>query len=309
MLNNVTSHALGIHIQRLPRARIPYEPAQGEDLNTYFERLGSKQAVDTARFRQNPVEFLVIFTLNGTQLDVELPMYWEDPDRDACRIGSYVLMSVSRADNVLKSDKELRDELLKLLLLGQFGIDNRTGSTCHCNNPCDLFLDCAKMVLEGNFPECLNVIRKADTEADDVAICGNGLVEMGESCDCVVSDTKCQECCDMSVCIKLDPCIRTTLPAVMEQPNRTNGTTGTTSKSHANTVIVISLIVVGLLLFVLLVVSVVTLLRRRRASSTTISTRPTLNSDSWHSIPSGSGSAVQKTKSRAGRKTPPLKFV
>ena len=156
-------------------------------------------------------------------------------------------MSVSRADGVFKSDEELRDGLLKLLLLGQFGIDNRTGSTCHCFPPCSLFLDCAKEVIAGSFPECLYEIRKADTEADNVAICGNGLVEMGESCDCLVSDTDCRKCCDMTVCYKLaDTCSGVTYevkPAdkltttkmsttVTEQPKGKNPTTGTTSKTH-----------------------------------------------------------------------------
>ena len=328
MLNNVTSQALGIHIQRLPRARIPFQPVREEGFNAYFERLGSKQAVDTARFRQSPAEFVVILTLRGTQLDAELPKYWQHPDRDPCRIGSYVLMSVSRADGVFKSDEELRDGLLKLLLLGQFGIDNRTGSTCHCFPPCSLFLDCAKEVIAGSFPECLYEIRKADTEADNVAICGNGLVEMGESCDCLVSDTDCRKCCDMTACYKLaDTCSGVTYevkPAdkltttkmsttVTEQPKGKNTTTGTTSKTQANTVIVISLIVVGLLFLVLVAVSVVMLLRRGTASSTTRTTRPTtLNGESWLSTTSGVGSAIlksEKTRTKPDRKTRSLKPV
>ena len=321
MLNNVTSSGLGIHIQRLPRERITHKPAQGEEFSAYFERLGKEGAVNTSKYWEDPAEFVVILTLQGTQLDEELAR-WSHPDKDVCQIGSYFLMSVTRADNVLKSDEDLRDELLKLLLLGQFGIDNRTGSICHCLPPCSLFLECTKTVIQGKLPkfrECLNMIRTANTTADDVAICGNGLVEKGESCDCVVSDTKCRTCCDMSRC-----CIAQNLahacqkPGTCKVPEKTehadglSTTTGPTGKAQANMVLVISLIVVGLLFFVLLVICVVALLRRRRAKAVTRTTRPTLNSDSWSSSTSGIGSSVlksEKTIPKPERKTPPLKPV
>ena len=303
MLNNVTSHALGIHIQRLPRSRIDrFEPAEGEEFSAYFERLGKEGAVNSTKYRDTPAEFLVILTLHGTEMDEKLAN-WSHTDKDVCRAGSFVLMSVSRAGNGLKSDEELRDELLKLLLLVQFGIEHKTGSECDCYPPCHGFHACAKKVIERKMPECLKVTRIANTTADFVAICGNGLVEKGESCDCVVSDSMCRKCCNMSACYKLDPC--------RGVPN-TNTTTETTGKGQADMILVISLIFMGMLLFLLLVVSVVMLQRRRRAKTTTRTTRQAPNSDSWSSTTSGVGSAVlksEKTKRKPERKTPPLKPV
>ena len=278
MLNNVTSHALGIHIQRLPRQRIPDEPAQGEDFNHYFERLSKE--VDATKYWESETEFLVVITLNGTPLDEEHPIYWSHPNRDPCRIGSYVLIYVSRAENVMRSDEELRDELLKLLLLVQFGIEHKKGSECDCFPPCPGFHACAKKVIERKMPECLKKTRKANTTADNVAICGNGLVEKGESCDCVVSDTKCREGCSMTFCDKLDP-------------------TEAKGKEQVNMILVISLIFVGLLFFVLLVVSVVMLLRRRQPKTVTRTTRQVPNSDSWSSTTSGVGSAVLKSETKS----------
>lgn len=33
-----------------------------------------------------------------------------------------------------------------------------------------------------------------------VPVCGNGLIEMGEDCDCITNSTDCRDCCDRSTC-------------------------------------------------------------------------------------------------------------
>ena len=69
-------------IQRLPRARIPFQPVREDRFQRSLLRAAGQQTSQcfTARFRQSPAEFVVILTLrvmhNWMQ---ELPMYWQHP--------------------------------------------------------------------------------------------------------------------------------------------------------------------------------------------------------------------------------------
>ena len=191
---------LGVHVQYAGFGKTNVKATPGQGLADYSKTLtfpvkgGRGNFYDSNKFRMFLVkgDFKERFTTSGLG--------------NACKWDGHSAV-------VLTSDTSENTRNMERALLNDMGIVN--SAVCSCENcildpssDSSVIPDCARQVLKKNLKAyelwCLTMDPQVAWTRKSV--CGNGLVEGGEQCDCWVSDTACWACCDKISCTKDASC-------------------------------------------------------------------------------------------------------
>jgi hypothetical protein len=168
---------------------------------------------------------------------------------------------------------------------------------------------CAKQFMDKKFNEskCTHERNQGKTFFFGEAICGNGVLETSESCECRVGDVNCQQCCRLKDCsqTKAPGCVypetqttpHTDLTRGSTDPGTTNTTDPATGSKFPSTYI-IPVVVAGVIgLFILIGLIGFVVYKKRQGRRMTMST--TSSSGSSKSGPTRKASLPEVLKNRA----------
>jgi hypothetical protein len=158
-----------------------------------------------------------------------------------CGPHAFSLISVVNNEGNLVPEEEIAHLVLKTLTINM-NMGERT-LPCKCNNcvtsydstgPGKNYLklpDCAAKFINDTFTKnpCTQVRNQGKRYTAGLNMCGNGVIEMYESCDCRPFDDYCPTCCNMESCIKTNaegcrytavgaPIHPVTIPATTRKP-------------------------------------------------------------------------------------------
>jgi hypothetical protein len=178
-----------------------------------------------------------------------------------CGPGAFSLISVVHG-NLTKPDEEIAYLVLKGLTINMNMDDKTVG--CMCGNKCVTdpdsrwkgqdylnFPPCARQFMDNIFKgnnNCTHERNQGKTFRFGLSICGNGVKEPSETCDCRVGDVNCHKCCDIEKgclmtkapgCAYPDPAVDPGVPTQIPVPitQATTTTTKRTSSTEAGTTV------------------------------------------------------------------------
>ena len=201
IINKNLKEGLGVHVQFAGWGKTRLKAAPGQGLAEYSKMLtsasegkGKRNYYDNNMFRMFLVkgDFTERFTTSGLG--------------NGCQRNGHSAIAIT-------SDTSENARNMERALLMDMGIVNSAACSCeNCilNPDSDSFVipDCAREVLKKNLQayqlSCLT--QEPQVAWTKKAICGNGLVEGNEECDCWAADTECSKSCMEACCTTEESC-------------------------------------------------------------------------------------------------------
>lgn len=180
--------AAGVTVQLVEVFHIeshPHNPS--ENMDAYYNRM-----TDVLEFVSDS-DFLIALTTHAGAL------YFAG-DEKAC--ADWILLSVAKGNTGQRISDSSIVKWMSNLLLAILGVHPNNKD---CTPNATYIPPCAKQYIRDNEPECMKTHVDASETIRGGEVCGNGLQEQGEVCDCKFEDGGCRKCCNMIDCKSLQP--------------------------------------------------------------------------------------------------------
>lgn len=188
--------------------------------------------------------------------------------RTFCQTNQMAILSLRKKDASVKSDEEIAQTVVHSLLTS-IGVVGQ--QACQCDRGINCILNrfpsvwsfplCARQITEKrlDFPNSCAAI-PPNQKYSHLPICGNGVREREEECDCFNFNTTCRACCQE--CKRIDDCSNTESPVVlnMSTPLHTRTTRPAAGVNKMPIIIVSS---IALLVLLIVIVGLIVLMTRR----------------------------------------------
>lgn len=241
-----------------------------ENLNEYYELI-----VKEIKKKNIAFEFMIFLTMFPDEDHQIL-----DGGGEACK--DWVLLSIMKPGSVIHDSESEVVRSIVTILMRLLGITPEN-KVCPANAT-TLIPACARDYIRAHEPKCMKGPAVETETVRGGEVCGNGIQEKDELCDCKAENRTCTHCCDMSQCLpNYRNCDssgrRMTLPS-SENPTTKQMNGGTPSRQSSSlsqvTIIIIS---VSVLLVIAIVVIVICVVKKLHLFGSDLSARSDRASD------------------------------
>ena len=267
MANNITSSQINLHLKIVGKILVYFNPEMD-----FYE----KPVINDEIYVKRNFEHMIIIKGKKDKLTPFLSF------NRGCNKNSYAMMPISLKDNVTMSDPVLLSRMVAASVFMTLYYNKHTD--CKCGTPTTPSMKClsddpdfnttsneASLCFKRRYTQLLNsygpylkcLWGKTAKRPIAIPICGNGVVERYEDCDCFYYMHYCKEICNWKICSWRPSTYPTQSTTITSKTTTTKVVTSTTEDEEKTTFRLIIIIAV-LLVSVIFIISLVLFCLNRR---------------------------------------------